>query len=503
MTRGIRQPGRAPQDNFDHKQDQQQPRPPKQGGLPLWMGLAIGAFILCASAGVTFFFLTKPPENQRLYDEGQRQLKLGQYAFAMKTLAEAVKIKPDDPKAMLALARAYVGVEQVDKAWDLIVQAQQMGMGVVAEPELASDLANYYRQHGQFQRAVELLRPLAANNIAGKKAELADLDAAWGDQCIQDGDVKQAQRCWEEVRDMHEGSRFTEADSRLATVYQKIGEEMQRKGDGDEALKYFAKLNAMNPSASSLERTADLYEKQGKLELAIDQLRKATKLSSDSSMINRKLAMLMAARGKELLDTGEADSGYGYLQQAQALDPKAAKAPSATMRNVHIGIDPDSGSVKLNGEVWNPSTDPINSLVVRGELFDTKAARSLWSKDIRVIDEFVPPLASREARPLEIITGVATADPASSELRIYINGSLYRAYPLSKGGNSSKISGDATPSNVRPTLRPRLAPPENIDTVPLPAPDRVIERDSAPTPAPNSAPTPGSSSEEKTLKDLE
>lgn len=483
-------------------------------GLPIGVGITIAGFILCASAGVTFFFLTKPPENERLLQDGQRQLQLGQFAFAVKTLNEAVKVRPNDAKAQLALARAYVGIDQIDKAGECIAQAQQLGAGVVEDPALASELANYYRQRNKYDKAVDLLRPLASANIPGKKAELADLDAAWGDECVRSGDYKTAMRCWEEVKDLHEGSRFTEAESRLSTIYQKIADEMAAKGDTEEALKYYAKLNVSAPSSTSYERTADLYERQGKLELAIDQLRHAMKLSSDNPILTRKLSAMMVKRGKELLDSGDADTGYGYLQQAQSLDPRA-KAPAATVRNMHLDIDAVGGNVHLNGEVWNPGPDPLNVLTMRAELFDSKAGRALWTKDTRVIDEFVPPLPSRESRGFDMVAA-APFDPKTAELRVFLNGVLYKTYPLGKrtgggSGGSTASAFSSPPSNGSTpgvTLRPRLTPvatPINPDTggpapVVTPSPAPVM---APPAAVPPVAPTPGVSAEEKTLKDLE
>lgn len=499
-----------------------QPNPErKRRGMPMSIGVGIAGFILCASAGGTFFFLTKPPENERLLQEGQKQLQLGQYAFAVKTLTEATKVRPNDAKALLALARAYVGVDQVDKAWACITQAQQLGTGVVAEPELASDLASYYRQRNQYQKAVELLRPLALADVKGKKAELADLDASWGDECIRSGDFRQAMRCWEEVKELHDGSRFVEAESRLATIYQKIADQMLSKGDDEEALKFFTKLNVQAPTATSFERTAEIYDRQGKVELAIDQMRRAAKLSGDNSLISHKLSALMVKRGKELLDSGEADSGYGYLQQAQSMDPHL-KAPTATVRNMRFEVDGQGGSVHISGEVWNPGQEMLNSLTLRAELFDKKTSRVLWSKDQRVIDEFVPPLPSRDSRGFDLVA-LAPFDPATSELKIYLNGSLYKSYPLGKGKPRPATTTAATPSDATNhngsafTLRPRLAPVapptkgvggflssptnESGPEGPQPAPNTVTSDTTAPPVAPATAPS--HSAEEKTLRDLD
>lgn len=477
----------------------QDERAPRRSGMPTAIGVAIACFVLLASAGGTVFFLTKPAENQMLLQDGRRQLKLGQYAFALKTLTQAVKLKPDDPKALLSLARAYVGVDQIDKAWDCITKAQQLGEGVVAEPELASDLANYYRQHGQNEKAVELLRPLAASNVPGKKAELSDLDAAWGDQALQDGNLQQATRCWEEVKEMGEGTRLNEADSRLATIYGKAAEDLLRKGEDDEALKYYSKLNVMAPSAMSYERTAEIYQKEGKLELAIDQMRKAVQLAPDPAALNQKLATLMSCRGKELLNSGDSSSGYAYLQQAQGIDAHVA-APPSTIRNVHVSLE--EGMAHLTAEVWNPGPSPVNSLDIKAELYDTASGRSLWSKDYRIIDDFVPPLGAKDSRPLDVLAAAPVTDPGTCELRMYVNGSFYSAYSLAKAPAGVTT---ASHSSEQPALRPSIKP-SSAETFPATAPDRVTEQQSPPPTAPNAVmnQNPDSNSpEEKTLKDLE
>lgn len=490
------------------------------GGMPLGLGIAIAAFILIASAGGTYFFLTKPPENQRLLQEGLKQLSNGQYAFAVKTLTQAHERKPEDSKILLALARAYVGVDQVEKAWGCITQAQQLGAGLAAEPELASGLANYYRQRNQYQRAVELLRPLAAANIAGKKAELGDLAALWGDEAFRDGDYKTALRCWEEVKEVGAGTRADEADSRLATVYAKMAAQSATKGDIDAALGFYAKLNTLAPSASSLEQTALLYEKQGNYELAIDQMRKATQLSDASTDLNRKLAGLMAKRGKEMLDKGDSDGGYGYLQQAQALDSRI-RAPNVTVRNIKVDVDNSTGVLRVSGEVWNPGPEPLNMLNIRGDLYDIKGTKVLWTKEQRIIDEFVSPLNAKDVKPFEFVAAVPVKEDGSSEFRVYLDGSLYKSYSVGKGGTATVSASSSTDLTSDPTagsgsgtsgsiLSRKRTKIIEMPVNPPAAPHTAATTTSAPTPAPTPMPgftseTPptGSSPEQKTLDDLD
>src|SRR6185369_1072055 len=152
---------------------------------------------------------------------------------------------------------------------ECIGQAQQLGQGVVAEPSLASDLANYYRQHGQFEKATELLRPLAQASIGNKKAELADLDAQWGDDLLREGKLDQSLKCWEEVQQLQEGSRTAECQSRLATIYQKLAEKAAADHKDPQALEYLAKLTTMADNPKTYEMAADIYERDGQLENAI------------------------------------------------------------------------------------------------------------------------------------------------------------------------------------------------------------------------------------------
>lgn len=185
---------------------------------------------------------------------------------------------------------------------------------MATEPELASDLANYYRLRKQYEKSIDLIRPLADQNIPGKRGELADLNALAGDEALSSGDLEKALRSWEEVQTLKEGSRFGEAEARLATIYEKLAKQFAAEKKDDEALAYLAKLTAINKNPKHYETSAEIYEKSDKLELAIDQLRKALELSA-SPRLQRKLATLLARRGKEMLDAGQSETGYAYLQQ--------------------------------------------------------------------------------------------------------------------------------------------------------------------------------------------
>ncbi len=419
-----------------------------KSGMPITAGVLFGLTTLLIFAGATIFFLTKTPEDDRLLSKGLKELENGQYAFAVETLNKASTTNKDNPKIMLALARAYVGVDQVDKAWECISKANQMGKGVVEDPDLASQLANYYRVHSRYDKAVDLLRPLAQKNIPGKKAELADLDALWGDQELRDGHLEKALALWEEVKQLKDGSRFSEADARLSTIYQRLAEKLVSQKKDKEALSYLGKLNAIADNARFNQMAADIYERTGQLELAIDQLRKASRFSTRDDAVRRKLASLLAKRGKELLDAGELDAGYGYLQQAKSVDPSNT-VPTVTLKTVTVDIQ--GGMPHIAGQVWNPGDTPINALTMKVDLVESKSAdKVLWSKETALVDEFVPPLAGRSGKSIDLTGGASVRNDGSSEFKVYFDGKLYNTYPIGKKERVEKTEIVKTPKVETP-----------------------------------------------------
>ena len=461
--------------------------------------LLICVAVLLIAAGGTYFFLTKPPEYELLLKEGEQQLANGQFAFAQKTLEQARTLKSQDPRILLTLARAYVGVHEVNRAWDCIKQAQGLGSGVMTDTQLSSDLANYYRQRNEYDRAAELLRPLSSQGVPKKKSELSDLLALWGDESFRNGKNDIAAKCWEEIRNLKDGQRFSEAESRLASIYAKIANEMLAKGDDAAALDYYNRLNVLAPSQQTFERTSDLYQQQGKLDLAIDQLRRAQKIGSGSIELNRKLAALLAKRGRELLDQGDADTGYAYLQQAQGLDAKI-RVPSVALRGMNVRYDPLSGDIHASGQVWNPTPNSINYLALRAELFDTRTAQVVWRREQHLVDEFMPPMNSQETKPFDIAGACPRAD-GSVELKLYLDNAFYGTYPI-RASAAIRNSAEAPPAAPpwRAGQTPPVAPNPGVAVPQTPAVPPVTQPPVQADPPP---PQPSVSPEEKTLQDLD
>ena len=413
-------------------------------------GVFIALLILVLFAGATAFFFSRSPDDQRLLALGKHQLSLGQYAFAVQTLSKVSSLKPNDPNVFLALARAYIGVDQVSEAWDCITHAQQLGVGVVADPALASELANYYKQHSQYEKAIDLLRPLANAAVPGKKAELADLDALRGDDCIEKGKLDEAKRDWEEVQQLNVGSRSSEAKSRLATIYLKLVDIAYANQDDAKALDYLNKVNSLEENPRNYLLAADICERDGKLKEAIDQVQKAVKIKSDDQFVKSRLAQLYLAEGKELIQLGNEDEGYGYIQQAGTLDP-AFSFPAAIIKN--LNIHSADSNAKITGELWNPSSKNISSLTMKVQLCNDSTGQTLWQKEQRIIDDFVAPLPPKQTKAFNFSAPNAGQKPETLAFKIYLDGNYYGEYPLKKGARSRNDKPSAPMTNEQSTVK--------------------------------------------------
>ena len=171
---------------------------------------------------------------------------------------------------------------------------------------------------------------------------------------------------------------------------------------------------------------------------------------------------------------------------------------------------------KISGEVWNPSEKSINSLNLKVELYDNTSSRVVWFKDQKMVDEFVPPLGAKDAKPFEFLAGDPVKNNGTVEFRVYLDGTLYKSYPIGKKDRNS-VTAKSSDDDVRMTISSPLKPIPAEK--PRPKPKPVLAQPEVPkadttttlTPSPNPVPTvdltppvtKGTSAEEKTMKDLE
>ena len=132
---------------------------------------------------------------------------------------------------------------------------------------------------------------------------------------------------------------------------------------------------------------------------------------------------------------------------------------------------------------------------MRVELFDTAKSSAVWSKETRVIDDFVPPLAVKEGKSFEFTVNGVNKNDGSLEIRVYLDDALYKAYPIGEKSRSKETKSNKD-ANVEKVQKKSDDEPvkDTHSPEPLPPPDNVQ----------NNAPdNRGLSPEENTLRDLD
>jgi hypothetical protein len=189
--------------------------------------------------------------------------------------------------------------------------------------------------------------------------------------------------------------------------------------------------------------------------------------------------------------------------------------PEAALRSVALDYDKGTKQPSINGEVINLADKSINSLDLKAELFDNANSKSLWVKEQKMVDSFTPQMQSKESKPFTFSAPLAVANNGTNEFRLYINGSLYKSYPvgekstesealpkqeLATHGKSIKATTEEN-SKVKATTvnstTVKTVPPASPISGPVPG-----IQDTPPAVSNKQTP-PSGSSEEKTLKDLE
>jgi len=156
----------------------------------------------------------------------------------------------------------------------------------------------------------------------------------------------------------------------------------------------------------------------------------------------------------------------------------------------------------IGGQVWNPTDLPINALIMKTDLVDVQKDTVIWTKETKVVDEYVPPLSPHDGKHIDVTSGISARFDGSTEFRIYFDGKLYNSYLVGKKDKGAAKTADSgskpgsADAAVKPNVGPEAGSPGNT------ASGAASGATSGTSAQPVVPPSQGTSSEEKTMKDL-
>ena len=204
----------------------------------------------------------------------QNVLKLEQYE-------QIVKIEPDSVDDRLLLGRLYRLNNDLQKA------ENEFKTAVKLQPdseEAVTTLAYLYNEEGDTARATQVLSAIPE---AGRSAKLY---SALGYTYEQQKQYKNAITAYR---------RAIELDRDNLDAIRGLAQNLMNDGQTDAALEQYKVIADANPEdAQTYVRMADIYRKQSKYDLALENLKKAESMVQDSIEVPYSMAAVYQAQGR-------------------------------------------------------------------------------------------------------------------------------------------------------------------------------------------------------------
>jgi len=215
--------------------------------------------------------------------QSQEILKL-----AIEQYEAIVKLEPNASDNHLLLGRLYILNKDLTKAEDEFKTAMKLDPN---SEEAVTNLAFLYNEEGDSKRAVETL------NSVPDAARSAKLYSALGYTYEQQKDFKNAISAYRHA---------IEIDHDNLDAKRGLAQNLINDNQMEAALQEYAAIAEADPQdAQAALRVSELYRRMGKLDLAMENLKKAESLVPDSLEIPFNEALILEAQGKydEAADT--------------------------------------------------------------------------------------------------------------------------------------------------------------------------------------------------------
>jgi tetratricopeptide (TPR) repeat protein len=201
--------------------------------------------------------------------------------LAIEQYEAIVKIEPNNADNHILLGRLYF----VNK--DLIKAESEFKAAIKIDPsseEALTNLAFLYNDEGDNKKATDLLSSVPEGQRSAK------IYAALGTTYEQQKDYKKAIAAYRQAVSM---------DKENLDAMRGLAQNLSNDNQIDAALDQYRMIQDADPQdATAALRLAEIYRRQGKFDLAMDNLKKAGALVQDSLEIPYNEALILEAQGK-------------------------------------------------------------------------------------------------------------------------------------------------------------------------------------------------------------
>jgi len=341
--------------------------------------------------------------------------------LAIEQYEQIVKIEPDSVDDRLLLGRLYRLNNDLQKA------ENEFKTAVKLQPdseEAVTTLAYLYNEEGDTARATQVLSAIPE---AGRSAKLY---SALGYTYEQQKQYKNAIAAYR---------RAIELDRDNLDAIRGLAQNLMNDGQTDAALEQYKVIADANPEdAQTYVRMADIYRKQSKYDLALENLKKAESMVQDSIEVPYSMAAVYQAQGRF-------EEAEQVLQNLLKKTEKPDGSYSQSDRNNRAVFLERLGSIYREQGNTQQAVETFRKMLALG---DENAVRGYQ----QIIDSY------REAKQWPQATAVAKEAvqklPNNRDLRMVLDGQLADAGEPDKALKDvrSMLKGGAEDRDVYITL---------------------------------------------------
>ncbi len=343
-----------------------------------YMLIVISAIIMAAAVFMGLFRFRTADQGDMLL-RGNWYIKQGKAALAVKEFEQLTRRHRDNYEAHLALGKAYMEVDEEEKAAKEFRIASRLRAKNPKESGAHVALSRMMIAQGNYQDAErQLFQAYKAREQNKKDPELlmamVDLYEDWGDYYME----KDAPDYEKAFLKYSAGLRYVRTYNQQKPLQEKLvrtadhlSGQYDNNKDYNKAIAVLKRALQYDPSADNHIKVAEMYEKKEDLDKAIDWYRKAYEL--DPRIISLKLSNMLMKKGRELNEAHLAKEAEKYFAEAKRIN-ETVKLPHDTLypvKAVNVKLD-----YKVNADAFslvptvvydikNDGSYPINFMATR------------------------------------------------------------------------------------------------------------------------------------------
>ncbi|MCA9799337.1 MAG: tetratricopeptide repeat protein [Cyanobacteria bacterium HKST-UBA04] len=278
---------------------------------------------MCVASGALLFHFSDPKD---LMERGQWLMKQGQAALAVDAFEKLVRRDPGNYDARLALANAYLEIEETDKADFEFKEASALRAKNPSGGGAYVAIVNMMIGNEQYAKAEEqLMAVLAKNKQVAKsttwQSTVKNLYSAWADSYMGESppNYEQAYKKYRKALGMIENHTIQqELAPQFARISERYANYLNLNKQYNEAIDAMKEGFRYYPSTDKLMTIGALYEQKQDIDSAIVWYSKLHEI--DPQSIRDKLVALLLQKGEELNRYHQTMQAKRYYDDAKNLN---------------------------------------------------------------------------------------------------------------------------------------------------------------------------------------